>query len=50
MELSIFENELQVVVEDNGLGFDYAREIKSGNVLGLKSILSRVTNLKVRGI
>lgn len=45
IQLSKFENELQIIVEDDGIGFDYEAELKSGKGLGLKSILSRVIQL-----
>lgn len=45
IQLSKFENEIQIIVEDDGVGFDYEAELKSGKGLGLKSILSRVTQL-----
>jgi signal transduction histidine kinase/ribosomal protein L20 len=45
VQVSKFENELQVVVEDNGVGFNYQEELSKGDGLGLKSIHSRVSQL-----
>ena len=45
IQLSKFENEIQIIVEDDGVGFDYEAELKSGKGMGLKSIMSRVTQL-----
>ena len=45
VQLSKFENELQIVVEDNGIGFDYNVALLSDGI-GLKSISSRVESLK----
>lgn len=45
VQVSKFGNELQVVVEDNGIGFDYQKKLSQGEGLGLKSIHSRVTQL-----
>ena len=44
IQLSKFENEIQIVVEDDGKGFDYAKALE-GEGLGLKSIQSRVDQL-----
>lgn len=45
VQISKFKDELQIVVEDNGKGFDYQYEITQGKGLGLKSIKSRVEQL-----
>ncbi len=45
IQISKFENEIQIVVEDDGLGFDYESALRS-NGLGLKSISSRVEQFK----
>lgn len=44
IQLSKFENEIQIVVEDDGKGFDYSSALR-GEGLGLKSIQSRVEHL-----
>ncbi len=44
IQISKFENEIQIVVEDDGVGFDYEKELESSG-LGLKSIQNRVDQL-----
>jgi len=44
IQLSKFEDEIQIVVEDDGIGFDYEKAVTASG-LGLKSILSRVEQL-----
>ena len=44
IQLSKFENEVQLVVEDDGIGFNYPAALEASG-LGLKSISSRVDQL-----
>lgn len=44
IQLSLFEKELQVVVEDDGRGFQF-EQISKNDGIGLKSIISRVDQL-----
>ena len=43
LELSISDSEFNIHFNDNGIGFDFRREIKQG--LGLKNIHNRVERL-----
>ncbi|GLR18807.1 tetratricopeptide repeat-containing sensor histidine kinase [Portibacter lacus] len=45
IQLSKFEKEIQIVVEDDGQGFDYESALRASG-LGLKSIASRVEQMK----
>ncbi len=45
LQVSKFEDEIQIVIEDNGVGFDLDKVLKNEG-LGLKSVLSRVEQSK----
>ncbi len=45
VQINRFDHELNLIVEDDGIGFDFDSAIKSGG-LGLKSVQSRISYLK----
>ena len=45
INLSLYEKNLNIIIEDNGLGFD-ANKINFKNGMGLSSIKTRIVHLK----
>lgn len=45
VQISAFENEVTLIIEDNGVGFDYQKALREGKGLGLSNLATRVQQL-----